>query len=116
MRRQARARDVMERMRQGLRQLPKKMVFISISLVCLVALLGAGILHGVFSQNKTVITDGAARWLNDTTTTTPTFSISVPSSAQAPAVATQFQGYYTTHAGAQTLGTPITPVFPVSQG
>ena len=116
MRRQARAREAIERMRQGLRQLPRKMVFISVSLVCLVALLGAGILHSVFSQNKTVITDGATRWIGDTTRTAPTFSISVPSSAQAPAVAPQFHGYYTAHAGAQTLGTPITPVFPVSQG
>jgi beta-lactamase class A len=106
----------MERMKQGLRQLPKKIVFISVSLVCLVTLLGAGILHGVFSQNKTVITDGAARWLDDTTRTAPTFSISVPSGAQAPAVAPQFQSYYAAHTGAQTLGTPITPVFPVSQG
>ena len=39
----------------------KRKLLVAVPLLCLVALLGAGILHGVLSQNKTVITDGAAR-------------------------------------------------------
>jgi beta-lactamase class A len=90
-------------------------VFIGVSLICLVALLGAGLVHDVIA-NKTTVTNGASRWIGDTTQTAPTFSISIPSSGQAPAIAPQFQRYYTAHAGAQTLGTPITTIFPVSQG
>ncbi len=109
------ARDAGERVERWVRQLPRKAVYIGISLICLVALLGAGLVHDVIA-NRTTVTNGAARWINDTTKTAPSFSISIPDSGQAPAIAPQFQSYYAAHAGAQALGTPITTIFPVSQG
>jgi hypothetical protein len=97
----------------------KKMLVTGITLICLVSLLGAGVWvdrRHVSTASATVITNGAARWADDSLTTTPHFSISAPDAQQPLAVAQQFQAYYQRVNGALNLGAPVTAAFPVRQG
>jgi len=67
------------------------------------------------ASTATIPTNGASRWVQDKQTTSPSFSFQAPRAAQF-AVDPQFQDYYTHHAGAGSLGTPLTSGFPIRQG
>lgn len=58
---------------------------------------------------------GANSWLSGTQTKAPTFSFSAPDSKQS-FVDPLFQPYYSASAGAQQLGSPITPAVPTHDG
>lgn len=66
------------------------------------------------SAPQIIVTNGSNRWANDTRTTPASASFTAPSN-QLP-VDSAFADYYTRHAGAATLGTPLTPGLPVAQG
>ncbi len=67
------------------------------------------------TPTTTVATNGSSRWVQDKQTTVPAFSLQAPGAGQL-LVDPQFQQYYTHHAGASSLGAPLTPGFPVRQG
>jgi hypothetical protein len=66
------------------------------------------------SGTQITVTNGSDRWANDTRTTAATATFTPPTN-QLP-VDTAFASYYNSHAGAATLGAPLTPGLPVAQG
>ncbi len=68
------------------------------------------------TESTTVATNGATRWVDDSTVTAPRFDFPVPGSSQAPSVSPLFARYYSSHSGASSLGGPLTVAFPTQQG
>jgi hypothetical protein len=97
----------------------RPLLIVTAVIVVLGALLSAGywfyINHARTSQQaQTTATNGASRWVNDHQSTPATYTFTAPTS-QIP-VDSAISGYYLSHAGAATLGAPLTPAFPVAQG
>lgn len=73
---------------------------------------------GAQATSTTHITNGSTLWENDTRTTTaiasPSFLLDATQNRYL--VDPAFQAYYAAQAGNTTLGAPLTPAFPVSQG
>jgi hypothetical protein len=114
--------DVMKRIKgeekMGLRSLPlgKKLVLIgAIAILLLVSLFVAGYW---FSRSQlspqTITTNGSSRWVGNSRTTAATAAFTPPIS-KLP-VDGAFASYYSSHAGATTLGAALTPGLPVAQG
>ena len=68
------------------------------------------------AESTTKATNGATRWVGDSTVTSPRFDFPVAGSSPAPAVSPIFARYYSSHSGASSLGSPLTAAFPTQQG
>jgi beta-lactamase class A len=70
---------------------------------------------GMLTASNTIASNGATRWIGDQQTTAAAFGFSSPGS-QTVGISPLFAHYYTSHSGANSLGTPMTVAFPTKQG
>lgn len=76
-------------------------------------LIRGGAIDWQHANVQMLVSTDVTRWLDDTTTHQPRMTIEPQ---QPVAVDPAFAAYYSAHAGATLLGTPLTPAFPIAGG